>query len=103
MVNDFSEKIASLTQHGPSVRAAAQKNIASSRKHPQFGADQGSGRGGRALAAWWRAAELGQDEKKGVFGFFQKKKNDLNAMKASTQGRAHVNKIVEVWKITRSP
>ena len=100
MVADFSEKIditdANLVlQYG----AAAQKNIASfSENSLNSVRTKDLGEVGDALAGLVGELEnFGQEEKKGVFGFFQKKKNDLMAMKAQySKAESNVNKIVGV-------
>ena len=100
MVNDFSEKIDitdsnMILQYG----AAAQKNIASFSENTLNSVrTKDLGEVGDALAGLvGELQNFGQEEKKGVFGFFQKKKNDLNAMKAQyAKAETNVNKIVEV-------
>ena len=100
MVNEFAQKIditdsAVVLQYG----AAAQKNIAG------FSANalnnvrtKDLGQIGDALSGL--VVELkgfGQEEKKGLFGFFQKKRDELEVMKANyAKAEANVDKIVSV-------
>ena len=100
MVNDFSEKI-DITDSNMVLQygAAAQKNIASFSENTLNSVRTNDlGEVGDALAGLvGELQNFGQEEKKGVFGFFQKKKNDLNAMKAQyAKAETNVNKIVEV-------
>ena len=100
MVNDFSEKI-DITDSNMVLQygAAAQKNIASFSENTLNSVrTKDLGEVGDALAGLvGKLQNFGQEEKKGVFGFFQKKKNDLNAMKAQyAKAETNVNKIVEV-------
>lgn len=100
MVNDFSEKI-DITDSNLVLQygAAAQKNIASFSENTLNSVrTKDLGEVGDALAGLvGELQNFGQEEKKGVFGFFQKKKNDLNAMKAQyAKAETNVNKIVEV-------
>ena len=100
MVNDFSEKI-DITDSNMVLQygAAAQKNIASFSENTLNSVrTKDLGEVGNALAGLvGELQNFGQEEKKGVFGFFQKKKNDLNAMKAQyAKAETNVNKIVEV-------
>ena len=100
MVNDFSEKI-DITDSNMVLQygAAAQKNIASFTENTLNSVrTKDLGEVGDALAGLvGELQNFGQEEKKGVFGFFQKKKNDLNAMKAQyAKAETNVNKIVEV-------
>ena len=85
MVNDFAEKIditdsSVVLQYG----AAAQKNIASFSENALNNVrTKDLGEVGQALSSL--VVELktfGQEEKSGFFGFFQKKKNELEALKA---------------------
>ena len=100
MVDEFSQKIditdsSVVLQYG----AAAQKNIASFSENTLNSVrTKDLGEVGDALAGLvGELQNFGQEEKKGVFGFFQKKKNDLNAMKAQyAKAETNVNKIVEV-------
>ena len=100
MVNDFSEKI-DITDSNMVLQygAAAQKNIASFSENTLNSVrTKDLGEVGDALAGLvGELQNFGQEEKKGVFGLFQKKKNDLNAMKAQyAKAETNVNKIVEV-------
>ena len=100
MVNDFSEKI-DITDSNMVLQygAAAQKNIASFSENTLNSVrTKDLGEVGDVLAGLvGELQNFGQEEKKGVFGFFQKKKNDLNAMKAQyAKAETNVNKIVEV-------
>ena len=100
MVNDFSEKI-DITDSNMVLQygAAAQTNIASFSENTLNSVrTKDLGEVGDALAGLvGELQNFGQEEKKGVFGFFQKKKNDLNAMKAQyAKAETNVNKIVEV-------
>ena len=100
MVNDFSEKI-DITDSNMVLQygAAAQKNIASFSENTLNSVrTKDLGEVGDALAGLvGELQNFGQEEKKGVFGFFQTKKNDLNAMKAQyAKAETNVNKIVEV-------
>ena len=100
MVADFSEKIDIkdsnlVLQYG----AAAQKNIAGfSESALSKVRTKDLGEVGDALAGLvGELQNFGQEEKKGVFGFFQKKKNDIAAMKAQySKAESNVNKIVQV-------
>lgn len=78
--------------------AAAQKNVADfSEKTLNSVRTKDLGEVGEALAGLVTELEtFGQEEKKGLFGFFQKKKNELAAMKtAYAKAETNVNKIVE--------
>lgn len=78
--------------------AAAQKNVADfSEKTLDSVRTKDLGEVGEALAGLVTELEtFGQEEKKGIFGFFQKKKNELAAMKtAYAKAETNVNKIVE--------
>ena len=90
MVNDFAQKIditdsSVVLQYG----AAAQKNIAGFSENTLNSVrTKDLGEVGEALAGLvGELQNFGQEEKKGVFGFFQKKRNDLKAMKAQYAGR----------------
>ena len=98
MVDDFAQKIdvtdaTVVLQYG----AAAQKNIASFSEHALDGVrTKDLGEVGDALSSLVvELKSLGKEEKKGgILGFFQKKKNELEAMKASyTKAEANVDKI----------
>ena len=100
MVNEFSQKIdisdsTVVLQYG----AAAQKNIAAFSENALSSVKtKDLGEVGDALSSL--VVELktfGQPEKKGIAGFFQKKRNELEAMKASySKAEANVDKIVGV-------
>jgi len=102
MVDEFSQKIditdsSQVLQYG----AAAQKNIAAFSESALGNVrTKDLGEVGEALSSL--VVELknfddGEEEKKGLFGFFQKKKKDLDAMKASySKAEANVDKIVKV-------
>ena len=100
MVDEFSQKIdisdsTVVLQYG----AAAQKNIAAFSENALSSVKtKDLGEVGDALSSL--VVELktfGQPEKKGIGGFFQKKRNELEAMKASySKAEANVDKIVGV-------
>ena len=100
MVDEFSQKIdisdsTVVLQYG----AAAQKNIAAFSENALSSVKtKDLGEVGDALSSL--VVELktfGQPEKKGIAGFFQKKRNELEAMKASySKAEANVDKIVGV-------
>ena len=100
MVNDFAQKIditdsTQVLQYG----AAAQKNIAGFSENALNNVrTKDLGEVGEALSSL--VVELktfGQPEKKGIGGFFQKKRNELEAMKASySKAEVNVEKIVKV-------
>ena len=100
VVNDFAQKIditdsTQVLQYG----AAAQKNIAGFSENALNNVrTKDLGEIGDALSSL--VVELktfGQPEKKGIGGFFQKKKNELEAMKASyAKAEVNVDKIVKV-------
>lgn len=100
MVADFAEKIditdsSVVLQYG----AAAQKNIAGFSENALNSVrTKDLGEVGEALSSL--VVELkgfNVEEKKGVRGFFQKKRNEMEAMKASySKAEANVDKIVEV-------
>ena len=100
MVAEFSQKIDVtdsnlVLQYG----AAAQKNIAAfSESALNNVKTKDLGEVGEALSSL--VVELktfGEPEKKGIAGFFQKRKNELEAMKASySKAETNVNKIVKV-------
>ena len=100
MVADFAEKIditdsAVVLQYG----AAAQKNIASFSENALNGVrTKDLGEVGDALSDLVvELKNFGVEEKKGILGFFQKKRNELEAMKASySKAEANVDKIVDV-------
>ena len=100
MVDEFSQKIditdsTVVLQYG----AAAQKNIAGfSEKALNSVRTKDLGEVGDALSGL--VVELkgfGQEEKKGILGFFQKKRDELEVMKANyAKAEANVDKIVSV-------
>ena len=102
MVDEFSQKIDvtdsnMVLQYG----AAAQKNIAAfSESALNNVKTKDLGEVGEALSSLVvELKNFGQEEEKkgGIFGFFQKKKNELEALKASySKAEANVNKIVKV-------
>ena len=100
MVEDFSQKI-DVTDSNLVLNygAAAQKNIAAfSESALNNVRTKDLGEVGEALSSL--VVELktfGQPEKKGIGGFFQKKKNELEAMKASySKAEVNVDRIVKV-------
>ena len=100
MVDDFAQKI-DITDSNVVLQygAAAQKNIASfSENTLNSVCTKDLGAIGDSLAGLvGELQNFGQEEKSGIFGFFQKKKNELEAMKAQyAKAEANVNKIVEV-------
>ena len=100
VVNDFAQKIditdsTQVLQYG----AAAQKNIAGFSENALNNVrTKDLGEVGEALSSL--VVELktfGQPEKKGIAGFFQKKKNELTAMKASyDKAEVNVDKIASI-------
>ena len=100
MVDDFSQKIdirdtSVVLQYG----AAAQKNIASFSENALNGVKtKDLGEVGDALSSLVvELKNFGQPEKKGIAGFFQKKRNELEEMKAGyAKAEANVDKIVAV-------
>ena len=100
MVADFAEKIditdsAVVLQYG----AAAQKNIASFSENALNGVrTKDLGEVGDALSSLVvELKNFGVEEKKGILGFFQKKRSELEAMKASySKAEANVDRIVDV-------
>ncbi len=100
MVADFAEKIditdsAVVLQYG----AAAQKNIASFSENALNGVrTKDLGEVGDALSSLVvELKSFGVEEKKGILGFFQKKRNQLESLKASySKAEVNVDKIVEV-------
>ena len=100
VVADFSEKIditdaTQVLQYG----AAAQKNIAGFSENALNNVrTKDLGQIGDALSSL--VVELkgfGQEEKKGLFGFFQTKRNELEAIKASyAKAEVNVDKIVGI-------
>ena len=102
MVDDFAQKIDvtdsnMVLQYG----AAAQKNIAAfSESALNNVKTKDLGEVGEALSSLMvELKNFGQGEEKkgGIFGFFQKKKDELEALKASySKAETNVNKIVKV-------
>ena len=100
MVNDFAQKIditdsTQVLQYG----AAAQKNIAGFSENALNNVrTKDLGQVGEALSSL--VVELktfGQEEKSGIFGFFQKKKNEALALKASyDKAEVNVDKIASI-------
>ncbi len=100
VVNDFAQKIditdsTQVLQYG----AAAQKNIAGFSENALNNVrTKDLGEVGEALSSL--VVELktfGQPEKKGIAGFFQKKRNELTAMKASyDKAEVNVDKIASI-------
>ena len=101
MVDDFAQKI-DLTDTNMVLQygAAAQKNIAGFSENTLNSVrTKDLGEVGQALSSL--VVELkgfgGEEDEKGFFGFFKKKRNQLEAMKASySKAETNVNKIVEV-------
>lgn len=99
-VREFAEKIDLkdtnvILQYG----AAAQKNVADfSEKSLNNVRTKDLGQVGEALASLVTELQtFGQEDKKGILGFFQKKKNELAAMKAAyAKAETNVDKIIEV-------
>ena len=100
MVDDFAQKI-DITDSNVVLQygAAAQKNIASFSENTLNSVrTKDLGEIGQSLAGLvGELQNFGQEEKSGIFGFFQKKKSDLEAMKAQyAKAETNVNKIVAV-------
>ena len=100
MVDDFAAKI-DITNSNVVLQygAAAQKNIASFSENTLNSVrTKDLGEIGQSLAGLvGELQNFGQEEKSGIFGFFQKKKNELEAMKAQyAKAESNVNKIVAV-------
>lgn len=100
MVNDFAQKI-DITDSNQVLQygAAAQKNIATFSENTLNSVrTKDLGEIGEALSSL--VVELkgfGQEEKKGIAGFFQKKRNEMEAMKAAySKAETNVDKIVEI-------
>ena len=100
MVNDFAQKI-DITDSNMVLQygAAAQKNIASFSENTLNSVrTKDLGEIGQALSSL--VVELkgfGKEDKKGIAGFFQKKRNEMEAMKvAYTKAEGNVDKIVQV-------
>ena len=102
MVDEFSQKI-DITDSNLVLQygAAAQKNIAAfSESALNNVKTKDLGEVGEALSSLVvELKHFGEDEEKkgGIFGFFQKKKNELEALKASyAKAETNVDKIVKV-------
>ena len=100
MVDDFAKQI-DLTDSNVVLQygAAAQKNIAGfSESTLNSVRTKDLGEIGQALSSLVELKGFGKEEdEKGIFGFFKKKKNELEAMKvAYTKAEANVDKIAEV-------
>ena len=102
MVDEFAQKI-DITDSNLVLQygAAAQKNIAAfSESALNNVRTKDLGEVGEALSSLvveLKNFEDGEEEKKGIFGFFQKKKRDLDAMKASyAKAETNVDKIVKI-------
>ena len=100
LVEEFSQKI-DITDSNLVLQygAAAQKNIAAFSENALNNVrTKDLGEVGNALSSLVvELKNFGQEEKKGIFGFFQKKKNELEALKADyADAEANVNKIVKV-------
>ena len=102
MVDDFAQKI-DITDSNLVLQygAAAQKNIAAfSESALNNVKTKDLGEVGEALSSLVvELKHFGEDEEKkgGIFGFFQKKKNELEALKASyAKAETNVDKIVKV-------
>ena len=102
MVDDFAQKI-DITDSNMVLQygAAAQKNIAAFSENALNNVKtKDLGEVGEALSSL--VVELknfgqGEEKKGGIFGFFQKKKDELEALKASySKAETNVNKIVKV-------
>lgn len=99
-VNDFSEKI-DITDSNVVLQygAASQKNIAGfSETALNNVRTKDLGEVGQALSGLVSELQgFGQEDKKGILGFLQKKKNDIAAMKlAYNKAEVNVDKIVQV-------
>ena len=100
MVNDFAQKI-DITDSNVVLQygAAAQKNIASFSENTLNSVrTKDLGEIGEALSNLVvQLKGFGQEEKKGIAGFFQKKRNEMESMKAAyAKAEVNVDKIVEV-------
>ena len=100
MVDDFAKQIDLTDSNVLQYGAAAQKNIAGfSESTLNSVRTKDLGEIGQALSSL--VVELKgfgkEEDEKGIFGFFKKKKNELEAMKvAYTKAEANVDKIAEV-------
>ena len=100
MVDEFSQKI-DITDSNLVLQygAAAQKNVAAFSENALNNVKtKDLGEVGEALSSLVvELKNFGQPEKKGFAGLFQKKKNELEAMKASySKAETNVDKIVKV-------
>ena len=100
MVNDFSEKI-DITDSNVVLQygASAQKNIAGFSENTLNSVrTKDLGEVGEALSGLVvQLKGFAEPEKKGIAGFFQKKRNELEEMKASySKAETNVNKISQV-------
>ena len=100
MVDEFAQKI-DITDSNIVMQygAAAQKNIAAFSENALNSVKtKDLGEVGKALASLVvELKSLDEPEGKGIFGFFQKKKNDLEALKASySKAETNVDKIVKI-------
>ncbi len=99
LVDDFAQKI-DITDSNQVLQygAAAQKNIASFSENALTSVKtKDLGQVGQALSSLVvELKQLGQPEKKGIAGLFQKKKSELETMKASyAKAEANVDQIVK--------
>ena len=99
MVDDFAQKI-DITDSNQVLQygAAAQKNIASFSENALTSVKtKDLGQVGQALSSLVvELKQFGQPEKKGIAGLFQKKKSELETMKASyAKAEANVDQIVK--------
>lgn len=100
MVDEFSQKI-DITDSNQVMQygSAAQKNIATFSENALNSVKtKDLGEVGDALSSLVvELKQVGQPEKKGIAGFFQKKKSDLEALKASySKAETNVDKIVNI-------
>ena len=100
MVDEFAQKI-DITDSNIVMQygAAAQKNIATFSENALNSVKtKDLGEVGKALSSLVvELKSLDEPEEKGIFGFFQKKKNDLEAMKANySKAETNVDKIVKI-------
>ena len=100
MVSEFSKKIdITDTNQVMQYGAAAQKNIATFSENALNSVKtKDLGEVGKALSFLVvELKSLDEPESKGILGFFQKKKNDLEAMKANySKAETNVDKIVKI-------
>ena len=100
MVNDFAEKI-DITDSNVVLQygAAAQKNVASFSENTLNSVrTKDLGEVGEALSSLVvQLKGFNVEEKKGIFGFFQRKRNELEEMKvAYSKAETNVDKIVQI-------